>query len=173
MSHPDDTRSSRRSNSVPVLQGVSIGAGAFVLGLIVTYAIGQLGINRSLAVLTTFAPLDGTLIGYSALHLWPTVVGNSGMGDLLVFALLPMGILLGSGYRIASGATPGSGFRTGASVAAGYLLLTLVAYGYMLFLASGSASAQLSLDVVVQIFVTGLLFPAVFGGIGGLISVSA
>ncbi|MEF8854160.1 MAG: hypothetical protein V5A24_01490, partial [Haloarculaceae archaeon] len=61
----------------------------------------------------------------------------------------------------------------GASVVVGYLGLTLVAFGYLIFLASGRIGMTLDLEVVIAIVFTGILYPVLFGGLGGLIADSS
>ena len=162
---------SRTESGLPVAQGALIGAGAFVAGLLLTFVLGQAGINRSLTLLTALAPVDGTILAFSSFHLWPQILGGSmSGGSLLFFTVIPFGLLLGSGYVIASRSTAGDGFLRGASVTVGYFGLTLLAYGYLFSLARASASMEITVDLVVAVLVTGVVFPAIVGGIGGLVA---
>lgn len=161
---------STRSNGVPVAKGAWVGSGAFGVGLATTFIIGQIGLNRTLGFIVALAPVEGTIFAFSTLHLWPQVLGARSMGGYLILTIVPLVILVASGYHLASGSDRGNGFVDGASVAVGYLGLTLVAFGYLIFLASGRTGMALDLEVVIAIIFTGILYPALFGGIGGLIA---
>ncbi|MEF8855383.1 MAG: hypothetical protein V5A24_07835, partial [Haloarculaceae archaeon] len=71
-----------RSNGVPVTNGAWVGSGAFGVGLITTFIIGQLGLNRTLGFIVALAPVDGTIFAFSTLHLWPQVLGARSMSGL-------------------------------------------------------------------------------------------
>lgn len=157
----------------PVQHGATVGSGAFVLGLLVTLIIGLLGLHGTLALVVGFAPVSGTILGFSTLHLWPLIVSSSSMGGLVPLTIVPLVILVAGGYLVASRTGRGNGFVNGASVVVGYLALTLVAYAYLIFLASGRTGMTIDLDVLLQILFTGVLYPAVFGGIGGILADSA
>jgi len=161
---------SRSQSALPVANGAVIGAGAFVAGLLLTFVLGQAGINRSLTLLTAIAPVDGTILAFSTFHLWPQILGGSTSGGPILFTVVPFGLLLASGYVVASRSGAGDGFLRGASVTVGYFALTLLAYGYLFSLARASASMQITVDLVVAILVTGVVFPAIVGGIGGLVA---
>ena len=161
---------SRSQSALPVANGALIGAGAFLAGLLLTFVLGQAGISRSLKLLTAIAPVDGTILAFSTFHLWPQILGGSTSGGPILFTVVPFGLLLASGYVVASISGGGDGFLRGASVTVGYFALTLLAFGYLFSLARASASMQITVDLVVAILVTGVAFPAIVGGIGGLIA---
>lgn len=158
------------SDGVPIRTGVLAGVGAFVVGLILTFLMGTLGLSRGLALLVGIAPLQGTIVSYSAFHLWPLVMGSGSMGGFLVWTILPIVLLIVAGYAVASGTGDrSSGFKNGASVTAGYLLLTVLAFLLLIVMGGRAGSVQIG-QLVVGIIFTGILFPVVFGGIGGAIA---
>jgi len=147
---------------------------AFLVGVVLTFVIGQVGLDEQLGLLVGFAPVLGTLWSYTAFHLWPMVLGSSGMGSFLVFVVLPIVILVGSGYWVASGAGRGGGFMKGASVTVGYFVLSLLTFVYIAFIAGNAqVTMEVGVDLVVALVMTGIVFPVVFGGIGGLLADAA
>lgn len=148
----------------PIRRGAVLGA---------TAALGVL----SVGFLFSGFSVGGAVVMYYVVHLWPLLLGGagSGMALVLVFSLVPIVILLTSGYQLASESDHElSGFRKGATVTVGYALIGLVALG-ALFAGAGVSSIELALvsllirqNVVVAVLFTGVLVPATFGGLGGI-----
>lgn len=162
---------SSRNSGMPVQKGALAGGAIFVIGLIVTFVLAKVGFPRGMGMIMAFDPIFGSIFGYSAFHLWPMILGSSGMGSFTVGAIVPIVLLLGSGFWVASESTSGSGFMNGASVTVGYFVLALLAFLYMIFTSSGTGGGmQIGVDFVVALVVTGIVFPVVFGGIGGVIA---
>jgi hypothetical protein len=111
------------------------------------------------------------VFGFTAFHLWPTILGSSGTGSFLVGAIVPILLLIGSGYYVASRTRGGSGFTNGASITVGYFVLSLLAFLYMTTMGSGgNQGLAIGVEFVVALVITGLVFPVVFGGIGGALA---
>lgn len=164
---------SSATNGMPVQQGAVVGAVAFIAGLILTLIIGMAGLSQGLGLLVAFSPLLGTVSAFLFVHLWPVVMGG-GAGSFLVWTIIPIIVLLVSGYYVGSNYDgSSSGFVAGASVTVGYLILTIL--GFLLLLAMGGGGSQANMGVqigqlIVGIIFTGIIFPVVFGGIGGAIA---
>lgn len=160
-----------RNRGVPTVIGALGGAIAFVVGVLVTFLVGSLGLNETIEFLISVTLVDGSIWGYTVFHQWPLVLGNGTTDSFLVWAIVPIVILLGSGYWAVAQTRRGNGFLTGASVAIGYFVLTVLAFLYLVFLAGDAqVTFELGVDLVVAILITGVVFPVVFGGIGGLIA---
>ena len=176
------------AESRPFLEGAGGGAAAWVLGYVFTYLlvatdiessplnrlieffeggsatyelVGWVFYNAHLVEVTytgigVFAP-PGSFVG-----------GESGFTPLLY--LVPPALLLISGLAVGRyrGVTDlNEGAVTGALVTPGYLILSAV--GTVIFTVSvGSASG--SPDLVPAVLVAGLVYPAAFGAIGGVVA---
>lgn len=162
---------SASNRGMPVQQGAISGGVMFIVGLVVTFIVGTLGLSTILGLLVGFSPINGTIIGYLYMHLWPLVLGAQGIGSILVFTIIPIILLLIGGYWVASGSS-GNGFTNGASITVGYFILTLILMLYLSLVASGGSqiNMQLNLDFFVALIFTGIIFPVVFGGIGGILA---
>jgi hypothetical protein len=160
--------------------GLLLGTGAFLAGLALTFLVGTLGVGRGVELLVAVDPLQGTVVAFASLHLWPLALGGAA-GWFLVWTLVPAVVLTVAGYAAASGAPPGigdedsggdgdEGFRRGASVAVGYFGLTVLAFLLVVVLGGGQTGAIGFGGVAVGVLFTGVLFPLVFGGLGGTIA---
>jgi hypothetical protein len=97
----------------------------------------------------------------------------------LLLAVVPGGLLTATGYLVAwrTAHLEVQGRYRGAAVTAGYMPATAIAFGYSLLRFQATADTQtgvadlfVSLDpgfVVASVGYTGLLFPVIFGGLGG------
>lgn len=152
---------------LPIGVGAGIGAAAWVVGAVLTtFIAGQLGISQALLIRLAFAPLRGTLTAYIDLHTW-FLSGFGRAGIFVVLMLIPIVLLVGAGFYVASQCRSDDGFATGASVAVGYLAMTILSMGFLLVMSSGMTDV---VDFVLVIVVTGIVFPVLFGGIGGLVA---
>jgi len=161
------------SDSAPVRTGAVAGVGAFVAGLSLTFIVGSLGLNASLSRLVGTVPIQGTVMAFVSLHLWPVALGIP-VGGLVVWAVIPAAVLVVAGYvTAASSATRLSrGLKNGASVTVGYLAVTVLAFLVVVVLGVGEAASvggQLG-TLLFGVVVTGVFFPVVFGGLGGAIA---
>lgn len=160
-----------RNGGFPAVQGAMVGAIAFVVGLLVTVLVGSFGLNPTIELLVSFSLIDGSIWGYTAFHQWLMVIGNGALDTFLVWAIVPIAILVVSGYWIASQAPRGQGFMNGASVTVGYFVMTVLAFLYLAFLVGNAqATIEVGVDLVIATVITGILFPVVFGGIGGILA---
>lgn len=155
--------SAASADDVPIETGASVGAGAWVAGVVLTFVVGQLGLSQALSLIIGFAPLRGTLSAYSAFHTW--FLSGTGGSMFLVFTLIPIVLLVGAGFFVASNNRASNGFATGASVAVGYLAMTVLSIVLLFVLGSGGVQI---VDLLISIVLAGVVFPVVFGGLGGL-----
>jgi len=136
-------------------RGAGAGAGAFVAGLVILLVVSVIG-GGSVA---GSGLLGGLLFVFAILHLWPLLATG-----LSPWFLLPIGLLAAAGYVVADRSEE-SGFLPGASVAAGYLPLTVLGYLVVLpLLSSGSVGGN---SILIVVFM-GVVFPALVGGVGGI-----
>jgi hypothetical protein len=154
------------SEGIPIRTGTVAGVVAFLVGLLVTFLVGALGVSRGLSFLVGLAPLQGAIVGFSSFHLWPLVLGGS-TGLSPVWTLVPVVVLVLAGYlTVFTAGRSSNGFRDGASVAVGYFGLTVVAFLLSFVDGGGGQLGQ----VLVGVLFTGVLFPVVFGGVGGAVA---
>ena len=146
------------------------GAGAWLIGVTVSIVL--------LALFSGFSSNPGRLLSagvvfYFTFHLWPVIFVSSGLGAATaVFAPFTMVLLFWSGFKTTLRADlhhEDNGFRYGATIATGYFSLMLLS-APVFFLAAGVSPLD---DVVVSagiLATTGIVFPIVFGGLGGWIA---
>ncbi|WP_458185796.1 hypothetical protein [Haladaptatus sp. NG-WS-4] len=95
-------------------------------------------------------------------------IASADDGSLTHLYLLPPLFLLGAGFAVAylSGIeTPNAGGVVGTLVVVGYLPLAVAgafAFGY------GIGDGTIAPDVVTAVLLAGVVYPAVFGGLGGM-----
>lgn len=166
---------------MPTSSGTAAGAVAWIAGVVLTYLLGTLGLHQGLQLIVGFLGFTGALLSYFGFHVW--MLGGSGsaqVGSLAAFTLLPMVLLVGAGYVVASRgrlADAADGFKRGATVAVGYLALALLSIVYFVVAANGGAGGGGAggsglIDLVLTVLVTGVVFPVVFGGLGGVLAES-
>lgn len=176
---------------VAVGAGVGGGVGAYLLGYLVTYLTQASAVRDRLGALNFVASLFGgdpaaawQGVGwyfYNA-HFVSTVVPTLGGGtrsvDLLASAdaslgylyLVPPVALLAAGAAIAFVAeaeSPADGSIAALGVVPAYFVLALV--GAFLFAYGGGDVGSIHPDYVTAALLAGLVYPAVFGGIGGAV----
>lgn len=153
-----------QNSSASTVSGAAAGAGAFLIGLVLTYILAQLEINLALSFVVALVPIEGTIFSYLGFHTLEESFE-------LWFTLIPAVLLFVSGLTVASGTrgNPVEGFTDGAKVTSGYLAMTL--FGVLvMFLVSGEF--DLSGDIIADMIVAGVVFPIVFGGLGGALAES-
>ncbi len=170
---------------MPVGQGLKSGAFAWIGGLVLIFVFMQL-LGDVVAAVSSAFPIASAAYVYSFLHGWPMVYGMP--PTALVFSLIPIAILIASGYSAAqktSGGTTNAAKR-GASIVAGYFVLVLVSVLYIFVRAAslvsdvtGTSTASAATEtasgtdfgaLLVILLFTGVVFPAVFGALGGIIA---
>jgi len=155
------------NDGVSIGTSVVAGAAAFLVGVVLTILLVAVGVIGG--GFFSGAPIRFGVLAYVSYHLWPVLLGGSPSSQSLVFTLLPVVLTVGAGYVAASTAgRGGGGFGGGASVAAGYFIPSTLAFLFVLLMVGRLAGPIL--DLVVGLAVTGLVFPAVFGGIGGALA---
>ncbi|WP_332899650.1 transporter [Haladaptatus sp. CMSO5] len=176
-----------QQNSIPVVRGTLAGLAAYLFGYLVTYLLAAPRIDDLFAVqafefFTGENPvwkLTGWLF-YNE-HFVSTIVprltgsdmvnflveSDDGSATLLFF--LPVLLLVGAGAlaaRSQSDTSTSSSAKAGATVVLGYVLPALV--GAQLFrLDLGNSTA--GPDFITAILVAGLLYPLIFGALGGVL----
>ncbi|MFC7175685.1 hypothetical protein [Halosegnis marinus] len=169
---------------VPFGVGAAAGAGAWVLGYLVTYLVASSDIQNSLFGQVLEAAEIGTwqVVGwvfYNAHFVNTNVdlgffgsgatnaIGGDGGFTVLLYVVPPL-LLLGAGLAVGRAAGAGSldaanAAVAGASTVIGYGLLSVV--GVFLF-----ATESVTPDLVTGILLGGLLYPVVFGAVGGFVA---
>lgn len=180
----DDGSSTGNDRSLPVVEGALGGAGAYLLGYLLTYLWKAQEYRDAFARIQPFVELFGgetpgpwKIIGwlYYNAHLvesrvtvgpvttYVDLIGQ-GEGPLEVLYLVPPLFLLVAGYLVARRTddreTVAAGAQAGVTVVSGYLVLVLV--GVFAFQAGGSGP-----ELVSSLLLAGVVYPLVFGGLGG------
>lgn len=122
----------------------------------------------------------GIEISVSAMGQSQTLNMNPGLGQEAYLMAIPPIVLVAAGYLIASREAPvGASLpKVGASIAAGYVILSLVgvfAFAWTVTITGGfgqEASLTVKPQLVMGVLAAGLIYPALFGGIGGFIAQS-
>lgn len=165
--------------------GVALGAGAWLFGYLLTYALAGSKVKNAGAVRLIEAvsgqevawkivgwifynahlvetSMDVPLFGASAVNFIAQSEGNA-----WVLYLLPPLVLFAVGAvaaRLAGSASGEAGAKAGATLVPGYLVLSLL--GALAFsVSSGDSSAGPNL--LMAVFLAGLVYPTLFGSLGG------
>jgi hypothetical protein len=150
-------------------RGLIGGIGANLVGFVCIWLVVLTGLHPDRGIWTyteTFALIDNILL-YGSIHL--PAYGGVMRGELFAYTVLVFYILAGAGFLAswqARKAGSGGGFKTGASIAVGYLLAVLLQVGYLVFVFDSLTFGQ----IMTPLILVGFVLPAVFGGIGGAIS---
>lgn len=155
------------ADDLGVETGANIGAATWVLGLVLTLVIGLAGLDTLTTLLVNLGdPITGSVAGYFFYQSWfVTSLGVGGPLGITVFALLPILLLVGAGFYVAS-ENEGTGPMAGVALAVGYGGLAILS-AVVLLLTGGMDSM---VDLLLMVIVAGLVYPIVFGGIGGAIA---
>jgi hypothetical protein len=120
--------------------------------------------------------LVGVRAGGETMYVWDILArGGNPIGLGLV---LTVGTLIAAGYVLVkrSDSRPQSGFRAGAKIMAGYLPLVVVGYVVILVSAGIGGPARVgggfTVEPITSILFAGIVFPVLFGGIGGRVAAS-
>jgi hypothetical protein len=157
--------------NIDVQQGATFGAGAYLLSLVAAILSVELEIPTEMA----FYQLVGDFEGYLSAQFYIHELGILTDGELwtgvLLWTVISIVILLSVGFSTASRASIGSGdgFKQGASVAIGYFALAILAT-VVLYVQLDNIDTG---NMVIWLVVTGVVYPVVFGGIGGILAENA
>ncbi|PSP75747.1 hypothetical protein BRC81_15335 [Halobacteriales archaeon QS_1_68_20] len=157
---------------LPIRHGAIVGAGGWIVGIVVSYALAQAAGVSGSAVLGV-SVLDLSIVFYFMLHLWPLVLapGTDMATAALMFTPIAVAILMVGGYRVASHADNAeSGFRNGATATVGYFVLAVLSLLFALGSVTQFLFQQATGRTIVVVLFTGVLVPVVFGGLGGAIA---
>lgn len=185
---------SSRPDAGTLIRGAVAGMAAFVVGYVVTYAWRAPSVSDSLRGLNFLAQL----LGVDTIPTWKGVgwlffgahgvatrfplpgggtelvnmVEQSGDGTVAVlYVLVPLLLVLAGAAtaRLADAIDSAEAAVAGATVAVGYVVMA--ALGTFLFAhAIGDTGASIAPDPVTGLLLAGVVYPAVFGGIGGALS---
>ncbi len=163
----DMSSMSTRNSGMDMQQGAIVGGIVWVVGVLVTFLLLETGVIGGAGGSFISGSLWFVVAIFSGLHLWPLLTGGSVTASL-VWTIVPIILLVIGGFFVANG-TRGASFQQGASVVVGYLLLTLV--GILFLMVGGPMGASPNIvDMILYLIVGGVVFPAVFGGVGGMVA---
>lgn len=170
-----------------VKQGAVAGLAAFVVGLTSTFLLATIDSEIELGQSDVGSLTETAWIFYGG-HFVDMAVSFGGESETmdifddmatqfpeLAYNLVPIVVLIGAGYLVATKlgalADGETGAKAGATVVAGYLPIALV--GALFFEESESAggfSASVGPDVAQSLLLAGIIFPLAFGAIGGFVA---
>ena len=187
-------RTPARPDLQTALRGAAAGFAAFLVGYVLTYAWRAPAVEDSLSGLNVLA----RLLGVETIPTWkgvgwlfygahgvatrfPTATGGTELVNLVeqsgdgtvafLYVLVPVLLLLAGAVaaRLADAWSAREGAVAGATVTVGYLLPAAV--GTVLFAhAIADTGASIAPDPVTGILLAGVVYPLVFGGVGGAAS---
>jgi len=188
-------RRNRGTDGPPLKEGAIFGLGSFVVGYVLTLivvAVGESGdwsedliesagwiyYNAQFADLTVAADAGGASRSTSFNYLTDdTLFGNSVESldvPIIIYHLLPIIVLIGAGFALAryvDAREASDGAVAGGTLALGTVVPALL--GTILFSVEEGffvGSVEVSPALVDGLLFVGILFPVVFGAIGGVIS---
>ncbi|WP_436935261.1 transporter [Halovenus marina] len=165
------------TDEIPYVQGAIYGAVAFVIGYLITLVV--VSTQEAEALTEELVEASGWLY-YNAQFVDVEAAGstfNYLSSDLvqleaptILYRLIPVVVLLGAGFALANQVNvrePQEGALAGATIALGTVVLAIV--GTFVFeISQGGSSAGPPL--VNSVLLVGLVFPAVLGGLGGVLA---
>lgn len=159
-----------------VRRGAITGAWAFLGGALLVY-VSLRTIGGAAGLLARIEPIAAPTWGYAAMHASSAVW--LGEPALLVLALVPAGILAWAGSAVArrTNDLPVSPPVRGAVVTVGYFCLTALSALFLVVRSGAGEVYEASfggggfdlLPVGLTLVLAGLIFPIVFGGVGGYV----
>lgn len=157
----------------PVRRGIAAGALAFIAVAALVHVLLRTGMffDEVWARGVAASPITVTLGAILDVHGW-FLGGVQIGGDIEVLTVLPVIALLAAGFWTARGSAPVSpvdGFTSGATVVAGYLPVLVVAIVLMSTIGGGSGG-ETGTTTILKVVLTGICYPVVVGGIGGVLA---
>lgn len=176
------------TKNLPLVPGAVTGVVAWILGYVFTYLLVATDVEESALnrIIEFFEGESATyeLVGWVFYNAHLVDVSYSGLGPfspprnfiggedgftLLLYVIPPL-LLVAGGLAVArmNGATEtNEGAIAGALVVPGYLVLTVVGVFLFEVTVGGASGAP---DLIPAVFIAGLVYPVVFGAIGGVIA---
>jgi hypothetical protein len=179
---------------LPVVRGAARGALAFLLGYLATFMIqsgdlpeGLGSVADALAALGVSPPAGWQVVGWYflgahnvGLEVSTSVAGQSSLGTILndlgiLQMVVPVVLLVLAGFLTAraAGVPDGiEGTKAGLTVVPGYLVLAVVlalssSWSFSESAGGVSASASVAPELLPGVLLAGVLYPVVFGALGG------
>ena len=188
------TRTSGRPDRATALRGAVAGVAAFLLGYVLTYAWRAPSVNDSLRGLNVIAEL----LGIDAIPTWkgvawlfygahgvatrfPTAAGGTELANVveqsgdgtvaLLYVLVPAVLVLAGAavVRLTDVRETAAAAMAGAAVAIGYVAVALAGV-FRSAHAIGDTGASIAPDPVTGVLLAGVLYPVVFGALGGALA---
>lgn len=185
------------SSNIPWKKAALFGAAAFVVGfvLVTGFVIAEGALDDTqdgiededdddISVLNVLSWLFfnthlvdvefDTVLGAGSIDLLSEIDEDEGLSiPVVVWRLLPVSVLTVTGYLLASRTLPATadetdGAKRGATLAAGYLPLVFLA---AVIFEESAEGASIGVDLFEALLIAGLLYPAIFGAIGGYLAV--
>jgi hypothetical protein len=172
-----------------LVRGALAGACAWLVGYLVAYVWQSGKVTEHLEVIGFFSQLSGEPVSKWKAVAWfflnahyvgtkaPTLVGGTQFLNFVtregsvpgLLLVLPPVVLVVAGAAVAYGRSAEivDGASTGATVAVGYLPLSLLA-AFLTTYSFGGSEATVAPDPVTAILLAGVVYPAVFGALGGV-----
>lgn len=150
-------------------QGAVYGAGAYVIGLIITIIGVEAELINELGIYQIFG-FEGYLFAQQIVHELRIINNGEFISEFLPMTIVMALLLVGAGYTVASqagGRQSTGGPKAGGSITVGYFAMAVVATIFLIL-----SSDPDTVDMIISLLVTGVLYPVVFGGLGGLIAQS-
>ena len=163
----------RQDAELDLMDGVLFGAGAYVVGFLVTLLFVELELPSDLGFYGELFGFEGYLGAQLLIHELSMLTSGEFFIEAIALAIVMAILLVAAGFVAASNAGRGrvtGDYRHGASITAGYLPLALVATVLFVLLVDGDPDM---VDLGLRFLVTGLVYPVVFGAIGGAIADNA
>ena len=156
---------------LPWKRAGAYGVVAWLVGAIITTLVLLLSTGGAVGGVTF---LQQAIAFFLATHLWPLLLGGAiaGTGTAVLYTPATAMVCFVTGFKLVptvGAETPGEGFRIGASIAAGYAGMTLLAIVALVGVTSITVSQIPLLGIV--FVATGLAFPVALGGFGGWFAV--
>lgn len=146
-------------------QGAAVvGAGAYVVGLLLSIVAVEIEIIDELAFYSLL-DFEGNLLAHMTFHELGILTESDFLSEFIPMTIVMILVLVGAGYLAASRGG-GNGPQTGAAITVGYLTAAVIATIIIIIQFDSVDTGELLLIL----FVTGVVYPIVFGGIGGLVA---
>ncbi len=148
---------------VPTLLATALGAFAYIVGLLLTVITTEIGLPIGLEVSGSF---EGYLIIQFWIHELSIITDGSFITDFVPLAVLMAMLLTGTGYLVARANGGQKAVISGAAISIGYFIIAALSLAFIAVRFEGLLIGQLLIGLIV----TGVVYPVLFGGIGGALA---